>query len=152
MSPLACALWLAAIASVVQAEVYKWTGPDGRIHYSDAPPPSSRSDQKTNVRTGGSRPNEAPAAAPVKSIAEQEAEFKKRQVEEEEKRLNSEKQVAEAKERERNCANARGNLKVLEDGGRAVRYNEKGERLFVDDKDRPQLIADARKAVESWCR
>lgn len=140
-------LLLLATSPLAHAEVYKWKGADGKIHYSDLPPSGHPEDHKVGLKR--TAPQESNSA---KSIAEQDAEFKKRRIDAEEKKSKEEKQLAEVKEKERNCAAAKGNLKMLEEDGRVVSYNEKGEKIFVDDKDRPQMIADARKAVDSWCK
>jgi hypothetical protein len=141
------AVLLLLAASVAHADVYKWKAPDGKIHYSDLPPSGRPEDHKLGLR--GAAPQENPSA---KSIAEQDADFKKRRIEADEKKAKEEKEMAELKEKERNCATAKGNLKLLEENVRVARYNEKGEKEFLEEKDRPQMIADAKKAVDSWCK
>jgi glutaredoxin len=51
-------LFLIAIgmsAGAAQAEMYKWTGPDGKTIYSDQPPPASvNAEKKTIAASGGS--------------------------------------------------------------------------------------------------
>lgn len=44
---------LAGVASV-HAQVYKWVGPDGKIQYSDTPPPASAKAQSQTVATPSS--------------------------------------------------------------------------------------------------
>jgi glutaredoxin len=38
--------WLALVATVAQAQVYRWTDEQGRVRYSDTPPPPSATAQK----------------------------------------------------------------------------------------------------------
>ncbi len=45
MSRLGLALLLAALAVPCAGEVYKWTDDDGKVHYSDEPPPDAETDQ-----------------------------------------------------------------------------------------------------------
>jgi hypothetical protein len=147
-------LSLLLLAAHVQAEMYRWTGPDGKVHYSDQPPSTAAKEQKLD--TIKSRPA-APAASEgaqggAKSVAEQEAEFRKRRVEAEEKRAKDEKQLAEAKEHEHNCRVARGQLQDLESGRRMTAYNEKGERVYSEEAERASRIAQAKKTVASWCK
>src|SRR5512147_1313366 len=90
----ACGAWLAAMPAV--AETYKWTDAEGKVHYSDRPPPANAKGQVTlKPRKQSSAPAAAPATdkgsppatdkgappAKAKTYVEQEAEFKKRQVE-----------------------------------------------------------------------
>ena len=59
---------------------------------------------------------------------------------------------AEAKDAERNCLEARSNLKQLQEGMRVSRVDPRtGERSFLDDKERPGEIASAQRAVDNWC-
>lgn len=108
---------------------------------------------KENKRSSGGTGTSAPSAAPGKSLAEQDAAFKKRALERQEAEAKGEKEKAESKVAERNCNDARGQLKQLQDGMRVSRINPTtGERSFLDDKDRPAEVANAQKAVDSWCK
>ena len=139
--------------------VYKWVDSDGTVHYSDQPPPGAVKEQslgnKSETPPGGSgtpsTENAAPKAAGPKTYIERDAEFRKRQMEVEEKRVKEEKALAEAKQAQQNCERARSSLQSLQSGQRVVKYNEKGERAYLDDNEREQEIATAQKAVDSWC-
>lgn len=128
------------------SEVYKWKDANGRYHYSDLKPIDGE-EQKIDV------PPKPASPPPVsKSINEKEMEFKKRQLEVEENSAKEARQLSEAKERQKNCDQARGNLKSLESGTRLVKYDAKGERAYVEDKERPGLIEDAKKDIATWCK
>ena len=94
----------------------------------------------------------APATA-AKSLAEREAGFRKRNMERQEADAKAEKEKAESKISERNCLDARAQLRQLEDGQRIARIDPNtGERSYLTDAERPAEIANARKAVASWCK
>jgi hypothetical protein len=94
----------------------------------------------------------ASPAAPAKSMAERDAEFKKRMLERQETETKSEKAKADAKDAERSCLDARSQLRALQDGQRIARTDPKtGERIVLEDKDRPNEIATAQKSVDQWC-
>jgi hypothetical protein len=138
-------------------EVYKWIDPDGTVQYSDQAPPGAVQEQTLGIKSGTSS-SAAPATekappkpAGPKTYIEQDAEFRKRQIEAEQKRAKEEKALADAKEREQNCERARASLRALQSGVRTTRTNEKGEREFLDDNQRQQEIAAAQKATDSWC-
>jgi hypothetical protein len=44
----ACCIGLLLSAASAQAQVFKWVGPDGKVNYSDVPPPPSTHAQKKN--------------------------------------------------------------------------------------------------------
>jgi glutaredoxin len=46
-------LMLLAAAGSVHAQMYKWVGPDGKVTYSDTPPPSSVKKVETKSLSGG---------------------------------------------------------------------------------------------------
>ena len=138
-------------------EVYKWVDADGTVHYSDQPPQGDVKEQSLGIKSGtsgteapGTEKAAAKSAAP-KTYIEQDAEFRKRQVEAEAKRAKEEKVLAEAKEARQNCEHARSSLQSLQSGQRVVKYNEKGERVYIEDNEREREIANAQKGVDSWC-
>lgn len=140
-------IFCAAFLVSSQAEVFKWKDADGNLHYSDQRPISGGEHKLHSAPS--------PVAAPppaAKSVAEKEMEFRKRQLEAEENRVKQEKLAAEAKDRERNCNQARGSLKNLESGVRLVKVGSNGEPVYIEDNERPAMIEDAKKAVASWCQ
>ena len=54
--------------------------------------------------------------------------------------------------RMRHCEQARSHLAALESGGRLTRYNDKGERIVLDDAGRDEARAEAQKAIATWCK
>ncbi len=150
---------LSFLSAVALAGVHKWVDPDGTVHYSDQPPPSTVNEQTLDIKSA-TRPGDsgdagtdgaAKKAKAPKTYIEQDAEFRKRQAEAEEKRQKDE--IAQAKERERqvNCEHARASVSGLQVGGRLVGYKPNGERYFLDDNQRAQEIDSAQKSVDTWC-
>jgi len=138
-------------------EVYKWIDPDGTVHYSDQAPQGAVQEQTLGIKSGTSgteaprTEKAAPKSAAPKTYIEQDAEFRKRQVEAEAKRAKEEKALADAKDRQQNCEHARSSLQSLQSGQRVVKYNEKSERVYIEDNEREREIANAQKGVDSWC-
>jgi hypothetical protein len=153
---LTAALMLALLAGTATAgEIYTWKDKEGRVNYADSPAPDA-----TSVRTlrgregeGSATPADSPAVEKpaAKSVAEQELEFRKRLAEAAENKAKADKDAAAAADKRSNCERARNLLKGLESGHRVARFNAKGEREFLDDAQRAEEIANARKAVASWC-
>lgn len=139
----------AVFASAASAQMYKWRDSAGRIQYSDTPPPAGAKDVQRLRKEATPAASTAPAA---KSIAEQDAEFKKRLVEKQEAQAKQAKAAEEEAFRERNCAQAKAQLAALESGIRMMRLTDKGERVPLDDAERERARQDTQKAVESWCK
>lgn len=143
----AASLLFALLASAGAAgDIYTWKDKDGKVHYSDNPPPAP-----TEIRTLD-KPAPSPPAAAGGSVAEQELEFRKRRAAASEAQAKADKEKAEAEERRRNCEIARGQLAALESGQRIVRTRADGEREYLDDEQRAAEIERARKMMNDWCR
>lgn len=152
--PLAASLLLAAVPAA--AELYKWTDAEGKVHFSDQPPPPG---VKAPVTVKPGRPAVAPStpeqgAAPPTSApstyVEKEAEFRKRRVEAAEK-AEAEKKAAEvAAEKQRNCSSAKAQLASLQTG-RVTRPNATGEREFLSDAEIAQEVARVQKVADQSC-
>jgi hypothetical protein len=116
------------------------------------PPGTVRENKMMKGGAGPGPTSGAGSAAAPKSMAERDADFKKRALEREEAEKKDAKTQADTKESERNCLDARSQLRALQDGQRIARTDPKtGERIVLEDKDRPGEIAAAQKSVDSWC-
>jgi len=143
------ALVLVMVSSpLAWGQAYKWRDADGRIQYTDTPPPPGAKDVQ-QLRKPPSGPT---SNSPSKSIAEQDAAFRKRLVEKQEADAKQAKAAEDAKVRARNCEQAKGQVAALDAGGRMVKLNAQGERIALDDAERAQSRAEALKAVEDWCK
>ena len=161
-------LWLGVMAGGAHAQILECVDAKGRKEFAHQCPPGTneaRKIMKSGVGTpsgGASGAASAPAAAPApagtpapgrKSVAEQEADFRKRQIERQENEAKGAKTQAEAEERRKQCEQAQAQVKALESGQRMGKFDPKtGERLIVSDAERPAEIDQARKAVQSNCK
>lgn len=147
----AAGTWLALILPV-HSETYRWVDENGRVHYSDRPPPGNVKQQKEiKTRTRAAPASSAAAAESPKSYVEQEAEFRKRQAERTEREAAEQRAQQEAAEKRRNCEQARARLAALQAGARVTRYNDRGEQEFLDDKQIAEEIRQMQKSVADWC-
>jgi hypothetical protein len=140
---------LALITFNVHAELNKWVDADGKVHYSDTPPPEVTTQSVRNIAGKGS--TEAPTSYSPKSLAEREAELKKSKQSKEEDSKKKAEENAQADAKRRNCEAARQNARSIEEGGRIYSYDEKGERKYLDDSARAQRLEEANKAISANC-
>ena len=134
----------------LHAEAHKWIDEEGKVNYSDIPPPHVESPQ-TIRNIAGKGQTEAPASYSNKSYAEREAELKKSKKEQAEVSSKKANEAAQAEEKKHNCVAARENLRTLEDGARVTGYDANGERTYLDDSAREQRLNEARKAISVNC-
>ncbi len=160
---------LALIALPAEAQ-WKWKDKSGHVQYSDLPPPLGTPDQDILARPSVQRRNQpatttAPASAasaaqvvssassplaPKLVDAELEARRKKAEAEQGVKNKAEEDRIAAV--RADNCARARAQLRTLDSGIRVARTNDKGEREFLDDKQRADETLHAKDAIAADCK
>ena len=143
------ALALAFAAGNAPAAIYKWVDEKGVTQYSEKPPPGKKS-AEVPIRTP---PATAPGAQSApKTWQQQEAEFQQRRVEHEERRVKKDALDQGAAEgRMRACLQARQDLHALEQERPVYTVNEKGERVYIEDKDRAGLRDRVRAIVQQTC-
>lgn len=127
------------------AGLTKWVDAEGKVHYSDEPPPAN-----VNAKILAT-PKAASGVPAEKTYIEREAERKKTLKTKEEAEQKTAKQQEEAAARQKYCASLRSHLATLEKSSRIATYNEKGESVMMDDSTRQQQIEEARKQLSANC-
>lgn len=179
MKPLhTCLLALAVAASALPTSVsaqWKWRDANGKVQYSDRPPPTHVPDSAVLKRpTGSERAPDATGAAPAASAApaapaaasaasapaasasapalDKGLEARRRAEEQAQAAQRKAQEQKAAKEKAENCTRALAQLRTLEGGGRITRTNAKGEREFLDDATRAREAAQIRQGVATHCK
>jgi hypothetical protein len=130
-------------------QVYKWVDEQGRTHYSETPPPDKKGAAK-KIDTG---PSAAPAAVPKDDWKQKEMDAKRRNLERQQAEdAAGRKQAYEENARRNRCLAAQRDLRILEMEAPIYHINEKGERVYLEDRNRPAEMARARAEVDSHCR
>lgn len=126
---------LAALPFAAQAQVYKCAQPTGGTTYQSTPCPVA------------AKPVPHPTAAQLNAPARQRASAPKP--------AGPPMAVADPYDdghRRRHCTVARENTITLKrTGGRVFITNTAGQREYIDDHDRPRLLAEAEKHVAKFC-
>jgi hypothetical protein len=154
-----------AAAAVVAApslaqQLYKYTGPDGKVQYSDRPPPEGQKAEKITGRSSTVSPSTSAAAAgsdaaksgAPKSLAEQDQDFRKRRLEAQEKASKGSKLAEEKRAQDASCAAARRQLSGLQSGARVARINEQGEREYLEDNGIQQETQRLQREIDAGCK
>ncbi|HUO44541.1 MAG TPA: DUF4124 domain-containing protein [Burkholderiales bacterium] len=150
MRSIATGAVLLAASVSAGAQIFECTDAQGNKEFAQVCPPGTV--QQKQRSSGASSPAAPAGDAPAsKSIAEQEAEFRKRALEKKEAEAKAAKDAADAQKTEEECNKARANLEALETGQRITIPGANGERTYLEDADRPAQIASAKEAVNSWC-
>lgn len=161
-------LCITMLPMLAHAEIYKWKDKDGRVRYSDVPPPSNIKQEslygKKIPRPTGQQPlspaetetgnaiekaNEKMAAEKTPLTKEEAAA--KRANDAEQLKQETEAKQAEAKFKEESCKGARANLQAYSQGGRITKVNEDGSREYLSDADIAKSREQAQADIEKYC-
>ena len=137
---LAMPILLATIGAAHAGDYYKWTDPNGAVHYSQTPPPGHAS--KSVYVNDGTQTLPLPGMNPVPQTAEQKAKTQSQQA--------ALKQV-NAHAISANCATAEQNIAKLESGKAVGRPKDNTDVRVLDRQQREQALADARAQVATYC-
>ncbi|HRL75039.1 MAG TPA: DUF4124 domain-containing protein [Candidatus Accumulibacter phosphatis] len=136
------------------AGVYKWVDEKGVTHFSELPPPGQPAQKPAKAPAVQGQPAAAagdggqPAG---KSWQQKETEFRQRQIDRDAAARKQEEQETAAKRLQRDCMLARKSLEDLQNANAVARYDDKGERVFLGDKERTALIQQRKQEVEARC-
>ncbi|BCK87487.1 hypothetical protein MIZ01_1266 [Sideroxyarcus emersonii] len=142
-------LVLALFALNAHAGLSKWVDADGKVHYSDTPPPDVAAQTVRDIAGKGTA--DAPASSVSKTYIEREAEWKKARQQKDDAAKKQAEQDKQAEAKKNNCAAARENARILEDSPRISTYDANGDRTIMDDASRTQNLENARKAIRENC-
>ena len=146
------ALIMLLLSVAAHGQMLKCTGKDGKIEYATQCSPGSKQ-ETTGIKSTPSTAPSGSAATPQKSLAEQDAEFRKRLGEKEDAQAKAAKKTAEDDERRRACEQTRAYLKNLQAGNRIARTDPKtGERVVLDDAGYTSEIAAAQRSIDANCK
>lgn len=155
---MAVMLVVTTLPFMAQAEVYKWKDKDGTMRYSDTPPMSNIKTETVVKKKAVTAPTTT--APSTKAVVEtkgvvipenpDEAAQRRREQAEVDKR-NKEEKEAEAQRKAENCIAAKSNMEAYKQGGRVYQTNEKGERVYMDDKAFEQGRQKAQREINENC-
>ena len=145
---------------------YVWTDAKGSKQYSDMPPPSSVPNSHILKRPGTTAVGGIATRAPVDddgstapgelavktgapmTVAERNADYQKRKIEQAEKEKKQAEAARVAAEKNANCEKIQNYNRTLEDGMRISRVDKDGERAFLTDEQREAEIRKNQRALK----
>ena len=141
---VACAILAAACGGALAQHV--WLDHKGVKQYSDMPPPPGTPAGRILKSPGAGAT--APAAEPAApSLAERNAAFEKRRIEQAERETKEGEQARVAADNARNCEQVRTYQRTLASGERISKLDKNGERGYLSDMERAQELANAQRML-----
>ncbi len=143
---LIAAMLLALAAPVAAQPLYKWVDKDGKTHYSDTPP----ANQETKQLSTGS--GATSAAAPAKGYVARDKDLEKGRQDSREAAKKSDDSAKLAAAKDEQCQRLRSAYQQFSDGGRIHKYNDKGERVLLEDSEIEREREKARVDMDDACK
>jgi hypothetical protein len=137
LKPLAL-LFLLLCAVPAWAQMYKCVDERGVTHYSDKPRPGCAGGQVDIRPIPPLSGKESPRSS---SLAGEDAEFRRRQIQREEAERRQKAALAQR------CASLRSEYALLGSGVPIIKSNERGERVYMEDATRDERMAQIKEEM-----
>lgn len=144
---IAAALAFAPLAGAQQ--MYKYVDKDGKTVYTDQPPPTV---QAKPIASPPPPPSPAKAAEGNKSAVERDKDAQKGREKAKEAQKKQDEASQRAQQAEQRCNVARSTLQQYTEGGRLMKYNEKGEREYMSDEEIAKGRNAAQREMDEACK
>lgn len=115
------------------AQMYKCVDERGVTSYSATPRPDCKGGKKVDIQA--SPPISGSVAPRSANVPQQDADFKRRQIEREQAEARDKTALGER------CARLRSEHSMLASGMRVFKTNERGERVYIEDATRDARLA-----------
>jgi hypothetical protein len=157
---LLCAGALALTSLLAHAQ-YSWLDDKGMRVFSDRPPPPGTPPQRILKTPHGLEPraalaeaapapaNGAPAKASAPTLADKDAEFRKRSLQREADEKKTAQEASNKAAKDENCGYARDTADTVNSGMRMTRVGANGEKVYLSDEERAQRLERAQKVLKS---
>lgn len=143
---------LAAFAAPAAADVYKWVDPQGRVHYSDLPPPADGKLLSFEATTGGPRAERpAPPAAPARPVTPAATQPLPPPGGDELAKLKQSVNSDLANTRAAQCKEAQDRYQNYVNSRRIYKEGPNKERVYLSDAELETARVNARREVDDLC-
>jgi hypothetical protein len=144
---LACGAALTLCSSLVLADqVYKWTDPEGHVHFSQTPPPGATAAKPMNVYVP---PPDPQSLQNTQAIEQAQTEKDKAAAD---AAAKAKPDPAKEAAKQQQCDDLRTRLQVLTQSGRAATTDAKGDLTFLDDDARAKQIKAIQDQLTADCK
>lgn len=145
---LSLVILFALAGGIGASEIYKWTAPDGTVHYGDRPAENVEAEQ-LDIE---SRPTDP---ARIAALAEQRAEARRESRQAEQAAAAEEPTPEEERrrqqEREEQCTMYKERLQRFTRSRRLYREDENGERVYLTEQEMQEARDRVQDNVEEFC-
>ena len=131
--------------------IYKWTDKEGKVHYSDTPPPEEHQAVKVQVQPGPTAEQQAQARQRAQAVAESVRRAEAGPPDAAASSTPQEATAVDPGRAVRACANALVQRETLELQTPVYRRSGPGDFQYLADADRPAEKARLDEDIRTWC-
>ncbi len=132
--------------------IYKWVDEDGSIHYSDQPPLQVHKTEKVRIELAPRDHAVREAQEKADSLrSKQQTSQDQRSAAREQERLHTELEQVKRDGRQQRCLKAHEELQSLDHHMPIYYIDEGGDWVFLDDKERADLIKFYHAEINMFC-
>jgi hypothetical protein len=125
--------------------MYKWVDEKGVTHFSETPPPDgAKGASKIEMKTT------TPERAPADNWREREAQSKQQRAQQ--GVADEAARQQEERQRATKCRAAQRQSDAMRNYARVFHLDDKGERVYLDDKEREAQLREANQDIARYCR
>lgn len=140
-------IWLALLPLCVAAQMYKWVDEKGVTHYSETPPLDGKG-TKIDIKPSSGPGKDVPAT----DWKQKELDARQNRIQQEQKEHEQEaQQQNQASARKMNCLESQRQLSIAQAPRPLFQVNEKGEKIYLDEKARDHEIAGWQANAKKYC-
>ncbi len=139
-------LSFALLPVAAAAEMYKWVDEKGRTVYSEQPPADGKG-TKIDIKTSPAAPTGGATDWKQKEIDARQTRIQKEQQESNQKAVEQNA----AASRKNNCIESQRQLNIAQTPRPVFQVNDKGEKVYLDDKERQREIDGWAANVKKYC-
>lgn len=138
---------VAAIAQTqTQQTIYKWADQQGKVQYSELPPPTGTPFETVRKSTAQGKEPGRDLAKDQEDLARQVADQKQQ-----EEQKQEEQKQKEADTRAKNCEISKKNIQILESDRPVIMPDAKGNKAPLDAEQRAAALQKAKKDMDYNC-
>lgn len=135
-------------SSISNAEIYRWTDKNGKVHFSDKP--IGEKSETLDIKVQKSAPVSAKSRDERKQQAEGFLRARQEEREEQNKKIAEKKQLKVKKKA--NCKKFKKEYKKITEAGAVYYKNKDGTRDWLEPKRRNKEEARLKAAIKKWCK
>ena len=141
------------ILTVPAAEsIYKWVDEDGSVHFSDHSPSQGNKSEKLSIESAPSGEVVREARAERDKLkTEQQTRLDQRSAARAQESLRTESEQVQRDDRQRRCTKGREQIQSLNHHMPIYYVDETGNRVFLDDEKRANLIEFYQREIAIFC-